>query len=268
MVSDGFGYFGDPWNCIDMTGICTNAFYLYCCLHTYIAGEAAANVNTINMYGSFAVFFMWIKVFYWMRLFASLAYYVKLIMQTLSDSVPFMAMMLIILCAFANFFYVASQNVEYSGLVLTNPEGTEYTPSYFSEYVGVDVIDVMLSMYLMGALGDFDAGAYAHGPDSTRAQIMFLLATFIICVVFMNMLIAIMGDTFGKVSEAQVESGIRERVVLISDHAWLLDLQKIFKGKRYVIRVRPCSGAGEESDPTEGAIDEVEIELQKKIAKV
>jgi len=134
--------------------------------------------------------------------------------------------------------------------------------------VGVDVIDVMLSMYLMGALGDFDAGAYAHGPDSTRAQIMFLLATFIICVVFMNMLIAIMGDTFGKVSEAQVESGIRERVVLISDHAWLLDLQKIFKGKRYVIRVRPSSGAGEESDPTEGAIDEVEIELQKKIAKV
>jgi len=129
MVSDGFGYFGDPWNCIDMTGICTNAFYLYCCLHTYIAGEAAANVNTINMYGSFAVFFMWIKVFYWMRLFASLAYYVKLIMQTISDSVPFMAMMLIILCAFANFFYVANQNVEYSGLVLTNPEGTEYTPS-------------------------------------------------------------------------------------------------------------------------------------------
>ena len=134
--------------------------------------------------------------------------------------------------------------------------------------MGIQLIDVMISMYLLGALGDFDSTAYAQGPDSTRAQIMFLLATFIICVVFMNMLIAIMGDTFGKVSEAQVESGIRERVVLISDHAWLLDLQKIFKGKRYVIRVRPSSGAGEESDPTEGAIDEVEIELQKKIGKV
>lgn len=108
LVSDGLGYFNDPWNCIDMTGICTNAFYLYSCLHTYIADEAAANVNTINMYGSFAVFFMWIKVFYWMRLFASLAYYVKLIMQTISDSVPFMAMMLIILAAFANFFFVSS----------------------------------------------------------------------------------------------------------------------------------------------------------------
>lgn len=86
------------------------------------------------------------------------------------------------------------------------------------------MIDVFLSMYLLGALGDFDGSSYAHGPDATRAQIMFLISTFIICVVFMNMLIAIMGDTFGKVSEAQVESGIRERVVLISDHAWLLDL--------------------------------------------
>ena len=59
---------------------------------------------------------------------------------------------------------------------------------------------------------------------------MFLLATFIIAVVFMNMLIAIMGDTFGKVLEVAEESGLREQVVLIADHAWLLDLKKIFKG--------------------------------------
>jgi hypothetical protein len=39
---------------------------------------------------------------------------------------------------------------------------------------------------------------------------MFLLATFIIAVVFMNMLIAIMGETFGQVLETSVESGIRE----------------------------------------------------------
>ena len=59
---------------------------------------------------------------------------------------------------------------------------------------------------------------------------MFLLATFIIAVVFMNMLIAIMGETFGQVQETSVESGLRERVVLIADHAWLLDPKKIFEG--------------------------------------
>lgn len=32
--------------------------------------------------------------------------------------------------------------------------------------------------------------------------------------------------------------------------------------------MRPSTGEGVESDPTEGAIDEVENELQKKIARV
>jgi hypothetical protein len=50
---------------------------------------------------------------------------------------------------------------------------------------------------MLGALGDFDNEAYAQGPDAKAAMGMFLLATFIIAVVFMNMLIAIMGETFG-----------------------------------------------------------------------
>ena len=58
---------------------------------------------------------------------------------------------------------------------------------------------------------------------------MFCIATFIISVVFMNMLIAIMGETFGSVSEESEESGLREQVVLIADHSWLVDLNKVFK---------------------------------------
>jgi hypothetical protein len=50
---------------------------------------------------------------------------------------------------------------------------------------------------MMGALGDFDSTVYRMGYDRYFAVGMFLLATFIISVVFMNMLIAIMGETFG-----------------------------------------------------------------------
>lgn len=83
---------------------------------------------------------------------------------------------------------------------------------------------------MMGALGDFDSTRYRVGYDKYFAMFMFLLATFIISVVFMNMLIAIMGETFGQVLEVAEESGLREQVVLIEDHAWLLDPKKIFKG--------------------------------------
>jgi len=62
----------------------------------------------------------------------------------------------------------------------------------------------------MGALGDFDSTIYRVGYDKYYAFAMFVLATFIIAVVFMNMLIAIMGETFGAVTEAAEESGLRE----------------------------------------------------------
>jgi len=87
-------------------------------------------------------------------------------------------------------------------------------------------------------------------------------------VVFMNMLIAIMGDTFGAVQEMAVETGIREQVVLIADHCWLLNLQKIFKGKKYVIRVTPSVGEGGESDPVEDQVNSSKHNIEKKMTKL
>jgi len=38
---------------------------------------------------------------------------------------------------------------------------------------------------------------------------MFISATFFNCVVFMNMLVAIMGQTFNEVNDAAEEQGLR-----------------------------------------------------------
>ena len=55
-------------------------------------------------------------------------------------------------------------------------------------------------MYLTG-LGEFDTEGYTYdgSPNLYMAWFFFLMATFLVAVVFMNMLIAIMGDTFGEV---------------------------------------------------------------------
>jgi hypothetical protein len=50
-------------------------------------------------------------------------------------------------------------------------------------------------MYLV-ALGEFDLDGLSQGPDNYIAYVFFFLASFLLLVVFMNMLIAIMGDTF------------------------------------------------------------------------
>jgi hypothetical protein len=52
-------------------------------------------------------------------------------------------------------------------------------------------------MYELGVLGNYDVTLYRSGDDMGVANAMFFFCTFMITVVFMNMVIAIMGDTFG-----------------------------------------------------------------------
>lgn len=83
-------------------------------------------------------------------------------------------------------------------------------------------------MYLL-SLGEFDMDGYKEGPNVAFAWFFFILATFVILVVFMNMLIAMMGETFGNVQLIQEETALLEQVQLIEDHIWLIDLEKEYE---------------------------------------
>jgi hypothetical protein len=153
---------------------------------------------------------------------------------------PFMVMVFIIVMAFSTFLYVANNGLllsESNDYFTGKKEVTPEVDTYFDIYFHNGIADVLVSVYQLGALGAFDSGLYTKGPGRYRAMFMFVVATFFIQVVFMNMLIAIMGDTFAQVLEKSVESGIKEQVALIADHDWLLNLTEIFKGKKYIIRV-------------------------------
>ena len=102
--------------------------------------------------------------------------------------------------SFAAFYYILNNN-----LIDSNSEDR-----YIPNITGSDMVDSFISIYLLGALGDFDVTMYQVGSDANYSLIMFVLATFIIQVVFMNMLIAIMGNTFALVQEAAEENGLRE----------------------------------------------------------
>ena len=102
-----------------------------------------------------------------------------------------MVMVFIIVAAFANYIYVANTNMVHE----------QQARGYFAPYFGVPVLDVVMSVYNLGMLGDFDTELFRTGYDRNAITVMFILATYVIMVVFMNMLIAIMGDTFGACLE-------------------------------------------------------------------
>jgi hypothetical protein len=112
MFASGLQYFDDPWNCVDAASLGLNGTFLFLSAVDIVNENEYFDVELIRSFGSFACFFMWIKVFYWMRLFSSLAYYVKLIQQTIADSMNFMLMVAIIIFSFANFFYVIDRNLQ------------------------------------------------------------------------------------------------------------------------------------------------------------
>jgi len=79
-------------------------------------------------------------------------------------------MVFIILAAFANFIYVENTN-----LIHESPYSTYYKP-----YLGVPVLDVFISTYMLGMLGDFEAEAYRVGYDRVYITNMFIVATYLI----------------------------------------------------------------------------------------
>lgn len=55
---------------------------------------------------------------------------------------------------------------------------------------------------------------------------IFLMATFFIQIVFLNMLIAIMGDTFGRVTESKQNHSRCTKLNLMGDYTNLISLEE------------------------------------------
>ena len=62
------------------------------------------------------------------------------------------------------------------------------------------------------------------GEGGALIWTFFLLATFITQLLFMNLLIAIMGDTFDRVQEMKVQAYAKEKISMMTDFIWVLDL--------------------------------------------
>ena len=91
-------------------------------------------------------------------------------------------------------------------------------------------------MYML-TLGDFNYKNFSKGKDNMLLWVFFLLGTFICLIVFFNMVVAIMGNTFGNVLEVQEESALYEQLQLIEDFLWLVNPKDTFKGMKYIVCV-------------------------------
>jgi len=188
--------------------------------------------RSANLIGCVAILLIWTKLFYWMRLFESFAAFIRMIQEMIVSSGVFFFMLLLLWVAFANVFVLIEKNRAY----VIDPKTGEPFEAIFSEQSGVGLIDATIYTYLVG-LGDFDTDNF-NQSDIGMNWVIFILSTYIIQLVFMNVLIALMSDAYASVKEIQDQSVLKEQVSLMENYSFLISKEKLFNdGDKYLLYI-------------------------------
>ena len=69
--------------------------------------------------------------------------------------------------------------------------------------------------------------------------VMFIAATMIVQIIFFNLLIAIMSESFNRVTTIMRQSALKELCCIMVDHIWLQKIDKLFASHRYLLWLSP-----------------------------
>lgn len=140
IIEEGFSYLKQFWNWLDMTSMTLNIMFFYYNAAAYIDRERGITQNhrqDIRTIGSVGMFLMWIKLFYWMKLFEGPAHFITQIHEVIISIGGFTQMFIIVLLAFSNLFVIIQLN--------TKTEGeAEPDYSYVVESVGQRYWDALI----------------------------------------------------------------------------------------------------------------------------
>ena len=198
---------------------------------------------------------MWFKAFYWLRLFGPTSFFVRMIQETLFDIRYFLILFVLILMTFGNAILILS-------------EGRE-SPLY-KDYFSNDYMNVVLNQYEL-SLGEFDTNGFrpaGEGGD-TIAWFTFIGATMITQIMFLNMLIAIMGDTFERVTEAKEQSALVEKIRILADYVYVVPYET--EGKKtmnkFLFAMQPKTLGSDEMGSWEGTATMLRAVIETNVSQ-
>eukprot|EP01043_Picozoa_sp_COSAG02_P041604 COSAG02_NODE_3463_length_6697_cov_37.140497_3_plen_1025_part_00 len=171
LVALGFSdYFRSIWNYLDIVGIAA--------LYTASIAYFANFLDVLEFAGAVGILVSTFSFLEMIQSFQSFGLYVVVIAQIAVDIAPFLGILMLLLYGFAAAFAVSMPS----------------SPEYNFDRDGLSGPFVTAYLFM---LGHMDPSTYS-GPVSKAIMVLFM---FVIVVVMMNLLIAIMSDSFEKVME-------------------------------------------------------------------
>jgi len=139
----------------------------------------------------------------------------------------------------------------------------------------------LIQQYLF-ALGEFEVDNYSPDyepqPNEKLLWILFFIVTFFSQITILNMLIAIMGDTFDNVFENKKQYAMKEKLNILNDFVLILGIENAEDEDKYIYVAEPKQ-KGESENSWEGKVgaikngvlkclNEQKTQFTKKIAIV
>jgi len=101
------------------------------------------------------------------------------------------------------------------------------------------MLNSWLTEYKLG-LGSFETDNF-EGKNEGIIWLCWLAGTFLIQITFLNMIIAIMGNTFDKVMDKRQLSALKERINIMQDYRKVVTFLKLDKSFKFMAIVKPIS---------------------------
>jgi hypothetical protein len=197
---DGMDYIKSVWNYIDIITPCTILTVL-----TVNTFEINIGIEAERILQAIGVFFMWYKFLYFFRLSKSFGYLTRLIILVIYDMRHFLIVLFFTLVAFSDTF-----------LTISNGNNDGVHQPFVNGFT-----DAIIYVYMI-ILGSFDMQNF---ENSIATQL--LIGAFIVCTVFntivmLNLLIAIISETFEWVKKNAENASFQEMAALIAENSYLI----------------------------------------------
>lgn len=214
-----------------------------------------------------ALIILWIKLFYFLRVYDSTSQLIRMIIEIVNDMKNYLIVLTIGIVGFTGGLFIMQQGLD--GLLdETNEKEWEN-----NRFVGDSLFKAFIYTYRM-TLGDFQLDAFGVFEEKGLIfefyflWIIFIAGSLFLVIVLLNLLIAIMGETFSRVQEALVNLSIRERVLLVSENESLFDRHKLFKNAQYLVIISLKKIEGSQEDSVEGHIDQLRTDLVQRVSNL
>ena len=141
-----------------------------------------------TMMSAFSTFTMWAKQLYFLRVFDSFSYLIRMITMVIYDMREFLVVLMLAILAFSDTYRTISEG--------NHKEDMQFVDGSFGAF---------LMTYKM-ALGDFDTDNFGE-VAVPMCLIFFFLCTVFNMIVMFNLLIAIISETFSNVKSNAIYAG-------------------------------------------------------------